>query len=250
MTTAPFNYRWNAAELAAAYDQAAEVVHPHYREIQDVILGMIGPRDGERFLLVDAGGGSGRLAERVLQRFGHARTVILDQSEPFLGLARERLRPFGDRTAFVLKRLQDDWVRELPQAPTYIVSMSAIHHLDPAEKRALYARCFRALRPGGMLINGDEVRAAEDAQYLAQCQRWAAHMQRVMDEGLVPEPLCQALRGWIERNVDRFDQPRKSGDDCHETIAAQRGYLAECGFVDVGTTWQKDMWAVLHGTRP
>ena len=97
--------------------------------------------------VVDLGGGSGRLLERVLERFANAQAVLVDQSAAFLAIAERRLARFGERVTLIEKRLQDDWRAELPATPDALVSMSAIHHLEPAEKQALYrtlSRCARA----------------------------------------------------------------------------------------------------------
>jgi trans-aconitate methyltransferase len=98
-------YRWNVAEHAAAYDAAAERLHPHYVEIQDVILDHVGRPSDAEFLLVDLGGGSGRLAERFLARFPCARAVVVDQSEAFLKLAAARMKRFDGRGTCQVARL-------------------------------------------------------------------------------------------------------------------------------------------------
>ena len=82
-------YRWNTDEAARAYDAAAEHIHPHYLEIQDEILQRLVQRRAATPLVVDAGGGSGRLMERVLELLPQAVGAILDQSEPYLALAGE-----------------------------------------------------------------------------------------------------------------------------------------------------------------
>ena len=242
-------YRWNVTDFAAGYDAAAEHIHPHYTELHGRVLDLLPLTADAECLLVDAGGGSGRLVERFLTRFVRARAIIIDQSEAFLSLARERLSRFGARVECRLARLQDRWTDDLREPPAAIVSMSAIHHLDPAEKQDLYRRCFAALRPGGVFINADEVRPADDAEYLARCREWVDHMHRVMHAGLVPAPMCENLRKWEDRNVTHFGQPRKSGDDCHETIDAQLAYLADAGFSRVDCPWQREMWAILHGVK-
>ncbi len=65
-------YRWNTSGAAEAYDAAAPVIHPYYEKVQDEILGLLPFGADEAFELVDIGGGSGRLAERVLERFAGA----------------------------------------------------------------------------------------------------------------------------------------------------------------------------------
>ena len=229
------------------YDAAAPHIHPYYDEIQSKILELI-EHLGSDITLVDAGGGSGRFIERFLQSYPSSRAVLVDQSEPFSSLARKRLRRFGSRAVCQVARLQDDWFSAVDQ-PSAIASMSAIHHLEAVEKRQFYAQSFSALAPGGVLVNGDEVRSDDDASYLEQCKAWVTHMRKVMDQGLVPEPMCQALLDWERRNVGEFGQPRFSGDDCHETVDAQCGYLADVGFKSVTVPWQKDMWAIFEARK-
>jgi tRNA (cmo5U34)-methyltransferase len=244
------DYRWNELDNARGYDRAAEHVHPCYREIQDAILDRLLLNDVGTAWIVDLGGGSGRLAERILDRWPAARVCVIDQSPPFLTLASERLHRFGERARCLQARLQSDWAGELPERPQAIVSMSAIHHLDASEKRTLYAQCARCLTSGGVLMNGDEVRPPQDDDYLAECRQWAQHMQRVMDEGRIPAGLHDALLGWIARNVDRFSEPRTSGDDCHETAEAQLGYFVAAGLQDTGVVWHRDLWKVLYARKP
>jgi SAM-dependent methyltransferase len=242
-------YRWNVAEHAAGYDAAAEVVHPYYREVQEAVLAQVARPAGAEFLLVDLGGGSGRLAEKFLARFPRATAVVVDQSGPFLELARARLAPFGRRASTLVARLQDDWASRLPRAPAAITSTSAIHHLSPQEKRQLYQRCYDALEPLGILANGDEIRPEDDAEYRAALETWAVHMREVAAAGLVSESFRSMCEKWIERNVTNFGRPRASGDDCHETITAQLAYFCDCGFRSASAPWRKQMWAVLLGVK-
>src|SRR5262245_34830843 len=268
MTAAP-TYRWNTSDFAVGYDAAAQIIHPHYLAIQDEILqllskdsGVARPPTPERWsraanhgpatggLIVDLGGGSGRLMERILDNWPNAQGVLIDQSEPFLALAERRLSRFGDRATCVLSRLQDDWSSQLRGHVTAFVSMSAIHHLEPTEKAALYRRCAEFLAPGGLLLNGDEVRATADNEYLTYLTTWADHMRRSMTGGAFPATFHGAMNGWIDRNVTRFGQPKKSGDDCHETIDAQLAYFRAAGFRTADSPWQRDLWAVLRGIKP
>ena len=242
-------YRWNVADHAAGYDAAAEVIHPYYLEIQDAILDQIArPRDA-RFLLVDLGGGSGRLAEKFLARFPQASAVVVDQSEAFLEIAARRMAPFGGRGSCLVARLEDDWTSQLPEAPSAITSMSAIHHLVPEEKQRLYEQAQRALQPLGIFLNGDEVRHPDDDHYRRRLEAWAAHLLEIVGDGRVSETMRPMFEKWKDRNVTRFDEPRASGDDCHETVQAQLAYLCDCGFRSVGVPWQQDMWAVMEAVK-
>lgn len=244
------DYRWNFSEFAVAYDQAAETVHPYYLELQAAILQDLLPNDEPEVFLVDLGGGSGRLMERALDKWPKCRGMALDQSQPFLALAERRLARFGSRASCVLARLQDDWRSLLPHPPAAIISMSAIHHLDSAEKQSFYQRCFDVLDPGSQLLNGDEVRPENDADYLPTLQEWVALWEAGISRGSIPSGIHAALRSWTQRNVTRFDQPKQSGDDCHETAEAQLQYLRAAGFGEKKVLWHKKLWALLSAKKP
>ncbi|MCA9075275.1 MAG: class I SAM-dependent methyltransferase [Planctomycetaceae bacterium] len=242
-------YRWNQSELAAGYNVGATLVHPHYVEMQDAILAEMAGAGATDGLVVDLGGGSGRLIERVLDRWPDTTALIVDQSQAFLDLAASRLERFGERTSFVFRRLQEDWRGVVTQPAAAIVSMSAIHHLDPDEKQQCYQRCFDSLRPGGVLLNGDEVRAELDDVYREQVECWAEHMQTLIESEAVTPAMAEALRGWRKQNVEEFGGSRVSGDDCHETSDSQLGYFAQAGFEQTSVPWRRELWALLKGVR-
>jgi len=242
-------YRWNVSAAAETFDASAQVIHPFYVEIQDEILSLLAADARELKCVVDIGGGSGRLLERVLERFGRSRAVLVDQSPAFLAIAERRLARFGDRVTLVEKRLQDDWAAELPVAPDAIVSMSAIHHLEPREKQSLYQSCYNALAPGGVFLNGDEVRPESDDTYLAAMKWWCDQKDQALAAGRIPESFRANLEAWHDRNVRRFGEPKQSGDDCHETAAVQLEYLREAGFRDVRLEWNEQLWGILYGRR-
>jgi tRNA (cmo5U34)-methyltransferase len=242
-------YRWNLNDFAVGYDQSAHHVHPHYLAVQDAVLAALPFGECDEFLLVDAGGGSGRLVEKFLDRFTNARAIVLDQSEAFLALAERKLARFGERASCRIARLQGDWPREIGVPAGAVVSMSAIHHLVAAEKQQLFAQIYDALAPGGVFINGDEVRPAGDDEYFTLMSAWAKHMHQIIDARLVPESFQDALLKWEARNVTAFGKPKQSGDDCHDTIEQQLAWFAECGFVNCRTTWRRDLWAVVVGEK-
>ena len=224
-------------------------IHPFYVEVQDKILTLLAGEGCEPECVVDLGGGSGRLLERLLERFGRTHALLVDQSAAFLAIAERRLARFGDRVTLIEKRLQDDWRSALPAAPNALVSMSAIHHLEPAEKQALYAKCHAALAPNGLFLNGDEFRPESDADYLAMLKWWSRQKDVDAAEGRIPESFRPVFEAWHDRNITRFGKPKSSGDDCHETAAVQEAYLRRAGFRDVHVAWSERLWGVLFGRR-
>jgi trans-aconitate 2-methyltransferase len=97
---------------------------------------------------IDAGCGTGRLTERLLERLPRGRVIAVDRSSAMLEAARVRLAPrFGERVSFVLADLQTFLHRE----PVDLVFSTATFHwvLDHAR---LFANLFASLRPGGRLF--------------------------------------------------------------------------------------------------
>jgi tRNA (cmo5U34)-methyltransferase len=240
------SYRWNTPDAALAYDQAAPAIHPHYHEMQDQILAALPFAQDERFSMVDLGGGSGRFLGRCLQQFSQARGFLIDQSAAFLALAQQRLAPFGQRASLVSAKLQSDWATELSEPPRAIVSMSAIHHLGPAEKCDLYGRCRATLADDGVFLTGDEFRPADDDTYLQLLTRWARHMQSALANGAIPASFRATLDQWYAKNIETFGSPKQSGDDFHETAAIQQQYLLEAGFATAEMVWGTELWGVLY----
>ncbi len=165
-------------------------------------------------------------------------------------LWRERSDYLGRReviwaTTILWAKPQDEWAADLAEVPDVIVSTSAIHHLAPAEKRRLFAKCITTLKPGGLFINGDEYRPVDDAAYRGLLEKWSTHMFSALGAGRIPASFRQTLDFWQDRNIHRFGEPKQSGDDCHETIATQVGYLGDAGFDPVDVVWNQELWAVI-----
>ncbi|HKI91316.1 MAG TPA: class I SAM-dependent methyltransferase, partial [Gaiellaceae bacterium] len=121
---------------------------PGYGELQDAVAAAtqgVEARD-----VLELGTGTGETALRVLAVHPGVRWVGIDASEAMLSRARGRL-PEADLR---LARLEEP----LPDGPfDLVVSTLAVHHLDGAGKRALFASVAAALRPGGRFVLGDLV---------------------------------------------------------------------------------------------
>jgi tRNA (cmo5U34)-methyltransferase len=238
------DYRWNQTQAAADYDAAAPIIHPRYVESQDAVLAALGEQAFAQrpFHVVDLGGGSGRLIERVLEEFASATATVVDQSAPFLELARQRLARFDGRSACIVGTLQGDWRSEVGPVDA-VVSTSAIHHLLPEEKQRLFGEIFAALPAGGAFINGDEARPADDGEFRALLEAWRDHMEGAVASGAIPPTFGEIVVKWTRRNLDEFSAPFQSGNDCLETVETQVGYLRAAGFAEVRVPWQRELWA-------
>jgi trans-aconitate 2-methyltransferase len=126
----------------AAYDRISA---PH-AAMGGPALERLDLRGDERVL--DAGCGSGRLTEQLLERLPHGQVVALDGSASMLAEAGRRLARFGDQVSFA----QADLGR--PPLPVEgeveaILSTATFHWI--LDHDALLAGLAAVLRPGGQL---------------------------------------------------------------------------------------------------
>ena len=216
---------------AAGYDALRRKLIPCFDDYYEAALTLLGDAAGRSPRVLDLGAGTGLLSALVLERFPEARLTLIDLSEGMLDRARlrfERCRP--GQVEFVAA---DYTEAELGGPYDAVISALSIHHLEDPAKRALFGRLFQALRPGGLFVNADQVAGptlARDAHYRAL---W---LLAVRAAGVSEEELAAARERMTH---DRF-----------APLAAQLGWLAEAGFVEVDCAYKHWSFAVYAGTRP
>jgi len=105
--------------------------------------------------LLDIGGGSGTYIIAFLSKNPGMRGVIFDL-ENVIPMARERLESEGflDRVDLVAGDFYRD---ELPKGCDAALLSAIIHQNSPKENEELYAKIYRALDPGGILLIRDHI---------------------------------------------------------------------------------------------
>jgi trans-aconitate 2-methyltransferase len=121
----------------ASYDRISGTMEALGREV----LGRLELAGGETVL--DAGCGSGRITEALIERLPRGRVIAVDQSESMIEAARERL---GDAAELrVLDLLELDLDGEVDA----VLSTATFHWI--ADHERLFERLHAALRPNGRL---------------------------------------------------------------------------------------------------
>src|SRR3954451_25056686 len=93
--------------------------------------------------ILDLGAGTGLLSDAVAAARPDAQLTLLDGSAAMLEQAKAR---FGDRS---VRLIVSEFNEPLPPGPfDAVVSALAIHHLSNGDKRDLFRRILRVLRPG------------------------------------------------------------------------------------------------------
>jgi tRNA (cmo5U34)-methyltransferase len=241
--------------MAEDYDQMAPILVPMYGFLQQEMIRLADLASLSRPRIVDVGAGSGLFLEKALAICPQADCYWVDSSEGFLKVARRRLSRYGRQVTYILSPMEAEWQRQVGGPVDRIFSMSAIHHLERHEKRALYVACFDLLNEGGWFINGDEMKTLDEAAYRASLAFWVRHIETQAER--VPPALventrrwCGHFEGWKRRNIERIDQPKTKGDDLHEPFVDQVQWLKEIGFDSVDLFVKYHLWCVIGGRKP
>jgi tRNA (cmo5U34)-methyltransferase len=129
---------------------------PDYDRLQEHVA-LAALTDAQRVL--DLGAGTGESARRVLKGSPRAQLVALDASGEML--TRARAVASADRVQLMVRRLEDP----LPEGPfDLVISVLAVHHLDPAGKADLFRRIASVLAPRGRFVLGDLVVPTDPAE--------------------------------------------------------------------------------------
>lgn len=178
--------------------------------------------------VLDLGTGTGALAAMVAGAHPGARLTLLDGAPAMVDKAAAAL---GPRAAAALVQ---DLADPLPSGPfDAVVSSLAIHHLDDAAKASLYARALEILRPGGVLVNAEQVLGATPALDML-LWRWHEREARALG----------ATDAEWSASVERMRHDRCA------TVDAQLEMLHAAGFADVAVHMADGRFAVLAGRRP
>lgn len=176
--------------------------------------------------VLDLGAGTGLLARQVIAAHPGARLTLLDGAPAMLEQARTTV---GDHVTLRVGDLRDP----LPDGPwDAIVSALAVHHLDDADKRELFARVHAELAPGGMFVNAEQV-AGPTALFDDRYETW--HEDHARRAGTTDEEWSATQQ---RMQVDR-----------RASVERQLEWLREAGFADSDCLFKDHGFAVLVARR-
>ena len=95
-------------------------------------------------VVLDAGCGSGRITQALIERLPRGRVIAVDASASMVDAARQRLGPQADVRRLDLLEL------ELDEPVNAVLSTATFHWITDHER--LFARLYGALRPSGRLV--------------------------------------------------------------------------------------------------
>ncbi len=191
--------------------------------------------------------GEGLLSGALLARLPGAVVHGYDGSEAMLAHARAALAGHGERFEAHRFDLHDAGWRHFPWPVHAFVTSLALHHLDGAGKRRLFADLAAALAPGGALLIADLILPASPEATALAAAAWDDEVRRRsldLAGDLRPFERFRAT-GW-----NYFDDPAAEPYDKPSPLFDQLRWLAEAGLTAVDVYWMKAGHAIYGGRKP
>lgn len=211
----------------ADYDHRIRTFIPYYDEMLDAAASAVGTLGRADLVVLDLGIGTGALAARCLSVAPRAHLLGIDADDEILMRAQRRLRK-----AASLELIHGDFrTLPLPRCDAVVASL-ALHHVPTKRlKTRLYARCFSALRRGGVFVNADCCLATSPRLAALEREAWRRHLGRSYGR----KRALGFFRAW-------------SREDVYFRLEDELAMLRSVGF-SVDVLWRRPAFAVVLGCK-
>jgi len=210
------------------YDQTRRQLVPCYDEFYHTAAALVPFRRDDVFRVLDLGAGTGLLSLFLSERFHRAHFTLMDISAEMLQKARERFNAEPERFAFSVQ----NYSAGLQGRYDLVVSALSIHHLNDAEKAALFHSIYAILNNGALFINADQVKGATEGIDRIYREVW---LRQVTESGIAAEEFSAA------KERMKADMPG--------TLESQLGFLKSAGFRSVNCWYKNYSFVVYSGCR-
>jgi tRNA (cmo5U34)-methyltransferase len=183
--------------------------------------------------ILDVGCGAGNYSIKMLQKLPGLAVTLIDLSGPMLDSALKRVGTAGAKSVSTL--LGDIREIALPDAAFDIILAAAVlHHLrTDNEWTAVFAKFYRALRPGGSIWISDLVEQSTPAIQTLMWQRYGDYLKNLKDA---------AYRDHVLDYVEREDTPKP--------LLYQLDLLKRTGFENVEVLHKNGPFAAFGAIKP
>ncbi|GAA5520763.1 class I SAM-dependent methyltransferase [Aliifodinibius salicampi] len=182
--------------------------------------------------ILDIGCGAGNYALKLHQILEDFNVDLIDLSKPMLERATERIEEVSQGEVFAM---QGD-IRELSledERYDIIVSAATLHHLrDEKEWEQVFAKVYRALKPGGSFWISDLVKQSVDALQSLMWQRYGEYLTDFRDK---------EYRDQVFSYIEKEDTPR--------SVIYQIDLMRSVGFREVEILHKNTNFAAFGGIK-
>nr|HET6904793.1 class I SAM-dependent methyltransferase [Ktedonobacteraceae bacterium] len=240
--------RLNWYDWMQRWDQQQSKYLPDREERFTAMLDVLEALLPEQFVAIDLACGPGSISQRLLTRFPRARSVAVDFDPVLLMLGQQVLGDMQGRLRWVEADLRDSaWQTQLGEMQVdAVLSTTALHWLPAGALVQLYHQVGELVRPGGVMLNGDNFEFAPHMPSFTQVstrvqEHWRVDaLKRVGGEdwdewweAFRREPGMGAV--FVERERRFIDRTHHGS---HTLVELHEAALRDAGFREVGVIWQ------------
>lgn len=237
-------HRWSETESAVYRDLSRYAVPQRERQIA-IIVDRVAAAELQGDVL-EICCGEGLLTAALLERLPATRVHAYDGSESMLEATRARV---GASDRLVTRRIDladRDW-RRFAAPLRAAVSSLAVHHLDAAGKRGLFADLHAALSPGGVFVLADVVQPATAAGAAIAAELWD---REVEDRSLALDGDLRGFEAFRRADWNHFRHAVLDPIDQPSTVLEHLDWLRAAGFAEVDLHWMTAGQMILSAVRP
>ena len=213
-------------QAAQDYDRTRRQFIPCFDAFYGMALILLPERKGLRVL--DVGAGTGLLSGLIRAQRSDLHLTLADVSEAMLAKAQQRFA----NDAQVDYQVADFVLDNLKGSYDVVVSALALHHTPQSQLKAVFAKIYAALNPGGMFINADQV--------LGNTPENEAHYEAIWQAEVLK-------RGASQQDLNMAIERMKA--DRTATLENQLDWLCEVGFQHVECWFKEYRFAVYSGVK-
>jgi tRNA (cmo5U34)-methyltransferase len=217
------------------------------RDRQLTIIGDLIPPPPAGALLVELCSGEGLLSRALLDRFPDCRVLALDGSAEMRQATRTTCAAHSARLTVGEFDLASRAWRRFAEPVHAVVSSLAIHHLDGAQKRELFADMAAALARGGVIVIADIVRPPTQRGLDVAAAQWD---DAVRARALALDGHLAAFEQFRRLGWNYFRDPDGDPIDKPSPLFDQLKWLEDAGLVEVDAHWLVAGHAIVSGRRP
>ena len=231
------------AEEAGRYDDVIRRRAPLYNEIQTLMVSLLPFSKKEYLRVLDLGCGTGGTSVALLKEFPLSRVTGIDSSSDMLAVAAAKVKQTTWRINFICRDIKEvgAYSNTPVQGPVAsgeggfdaIISAFSLHFLTEDEKKALFSKCYEALKPGGIFIDAEAVISPSAKVYQLYMEKWK-EFQR--SNGFSEDEIGAHMLKFV-RDVKPL------------TVERQLGLMNDAGFADVECYFKYLNLAVFGGYK-
>ncbi|MCX7781884.1 MAG: class I SAM-dependent methyltransferase [Negativicutes bacterium] len=218
------------SQPAHEYDGNVTKTMPYYEVFHKQSLELIEVLIPQPAAWLDTGCGTGTLVQQAARRFPATRFFLADPSAPMLDIAKGKLAGAG-ACEFVLGGTEE--LEFAAGSFDIITAILAHHYLDAATRRAVTAKCWRMLNPGGVYITFETIRPRSELGLKTGLEIWRRAQ----------------IRGGKSDDAAHKHIKRYGVEYFPITLAEHIGVLEEAGFAAVEVLWLSGMQAGLYAVK-